>query len=271
MLTRRRKHPGIRRAEGGFTLIELLITMAILGVVVASMYTLYLNMQRTTFNQNEVVDLQQSLRVALDSLNRDIKMAGFLIPGDRTPVAAGSDSDTLVLEAASTLHVFARVAQDIEIPAGTVDTDVKDFIVALPGMADPFEAGDIIRIIRPQNGSQPFDADLEVAGKNRDTPKITVKGFATADAVQYVAGDMIARVVAGAPDPATVTWNLNGTNLERDGQVMATDIAALQFTYLTDDDANVTAVQVTLTADVPNQLDAVARQRSLTSVVRLRN
>jgi hypothetical protein len=138
-------------------------------------------------------------------------------------------------------------------------------------MADPFEAGDIIRIIRPQNGSQPFDADLEVAGKNRDTPKITVKGFATADAVQYVAGDMIARVVAGAPDPATVTWNLNGTNLERDGQVMATDIAALQFTYLTDDDANVTAVQVTLTADVPNQLDAVARQRSLTSVVRLRN
>lgn len=271
MLTRQKHRRRIRRAEGGFTLVEILIVMAIFGMVVASMFSLYLNMQRTTFDQNEVVDLQQGLRVALDSMSRDIKMAGFLIPGGRDPVAAGSDSDTLVLETASTLYAFARVAEDIEIPAGTVAIDEQDFIVAIPDMADPFESPHTIRIIRPQNGSQPFDADLEVVGKNRTTRRITVKGFVSADPVQYVAGDMIVRVISGDPDPATVTWDLNGPNLLRNGEVMATDIATLLFNYLTDGDGNVTAVEVTLTADVPNQLDAVARQRSLTSVVRLRN
>jgi prepilin-type N-terminal cleavage/methylation domain-containing protein len=68
----------VRRAsrEAGFTLIEMMVSMAILTVVVAGVFSL-LNPAHGTYQaQPEVSDMQQRLRVAADSINKDLVMAG---------------------------------------------------------------------------------------------------------------------------------------------------------------------------------------------------
>src|SRR3990172_10702339 len=64
----------------GFSLIELLIVMAMLALVLVAIYSLYDTHSKSAYVQEEVVDVQQNLRIAMDSISRDIKMAGVLIP-----------------------------------------------------------------------------------------------------------------------------------------------------------------------------------------------
>jgi type IV pilus assembly protein PilW len=62
--------------ETGFTIIELLIAMAITGVVTAGIYTAYLSQQKSYITQDNVVEMQQNLRAAMDIMVREIRMAG---------------------------------------------------------------------------------------------------------------------------------------------------------------------------------------------------
>ena len=54
--------------EKGFTLIELMISIAIFGVVIAAVYTLFESQQKTYVAQQEVVDVQQGIRASMDFL-----------------------------------------------------------------------------------------------------------------------------------------------------------------------------------------------------------
>ena len=61
----------------GYTLIEILIAMAISGVVLAGIYQAYTNQIRTNNTQNQVVDMQQSIRVAMNFMEKEIRIAGL--------------------------------------------------------------------------------------------------------------------------------------------------------------------------------------------------
>ena len=64
------------RGEAGFTLIELLVSTAIMLLVTASVFSL-LNPSYGTFQaQPEVADMQQRMRVAADTIQTDLVMAG---------------------------------------------------------------------------------------------------------------------------------------------------------------------------------------------------
>jgi prepilin-type N-terminal cleavage/methylation domain-containing protein len=67
----------------GFTLIEVLLVAFMLALVLTSVYSLYSANQRTATMEDEVVDVQQNLRIAVDTLTRDIRHAGFLISHKR--------------------------------------------------------------------------------------------------------------------------------------------------------------------------------------------
>jgi type IV pilus assembly protein PilW len=60
----------------GFTLVELLIAMAIAGIVMAGVYSAYSSQQRSYTAQEQVVAVQQNLRVAMYFMEREIRMAG---------------------------------------------------------------------------------------------------------------------------------------------------------------------------------------------------
>lgn len=61
----------------GVTLIELLIALAISSVLVGALYWTFIRQQKTYTVQEQVVDTQQNLRVAINKMVREIRMAGF--------------------------------------------------------------------------------------------------------------------------------------------------------------------------------------------------
>lgn len=64
-------------SHSGFTLVELMVTMVIssivLGLTVATLYS----QQKNHVTQDALVDMQQSLRAALEVMGSDLKMAGY--------------------------------------------------------------------------------------------------------------------------------------------------------------------------------------------------
>ncbi len=61
----------------GITLIELVIALAISSILVAAIYRTFLGQQKTYVVQEQVVDMQQNTRVAINRMMREIRMAGF--------------------------------------------------------------------------------------------------------------------------------------------------------------------------------------------------
>jgi prepilin-type N-terminal cleavage/methylation domain-containing protein len=75
-MTANLKVPKITRVKG-LTLIELLIAMAISAILIAAIYRTFILQQKTYTVQEQVVDMQQNVRVAINKMMREIRMAGF--------------------------------------------------------------------------------------------------------------------------------------------------------------------------------------------------
>jgi type IV pilus assembly protein PilW len=63
--------------SNGFTLVELMITVAISGIIIAAIYSAYISQQRTYLAQEQVAEMQQNIRAAIDMMAREIRMAGY--------------------------------------------------------------------------------------------------------------------------------------------------------------------------------------------------
>ena len=61
----------------GLTLIELLVAMAISSILIAAIYRTFIGQHKTYTVQEQVVDMQQNVRVAINRMMREIRMAGF--------------------------------------------------------------------------------------------------------------------------------------------------------------------------------------------------
>ncbi len=198
----------------GVTLIELMIVLLLLSLVMMSIYSLYRTHQRTAYTQDEVVEVQQNLRIGMENITRDIRMAGFLIPYNTTPVNAVNDntgvaqplpapdnvnSDAITINTASASTTAARLWQP---PAGAV------FTVDDPQSVDPFNTGDVVTIIRPGNRIQPAGTGntFTIDHTNRAIPPAhsTITLTAAPGGI-LIAGDLIVGLGAGGIYPNTIT------------------------------------------------------------------
>lgn len=68
--------------EKGFTLVELLIVMALSGLILTGIYSVFVAQQRAHATNTQVVQMQQNLRAALAIMERDIRMAGYSPSGN---------------------------------------------------------------------------------------------------------------------------------------------------------------------------------------------
>jgi prepilin-type N-terminal cleavage/methylation domain-containing protein len=74
----------IRRNDNGLTLIELLVGLVICAMVVAGIYRLFISQSRAYTVQEQVVEVQQNIRSAMEVMLRDLRMTAF--DDDRTPL-----------------------------------------------------------------------------------------------------------------------------------------------------------------------------------------
>ncbi|HSQ91098.1 MAG TPA: prepilin-type N-terminal cleavage/methylation domain-containing protein, partial [Nitrospiraceae bacterium] len=67
--------------QAGFTLVELMVGMIIASVIVAAGFTILTTTNKSLQANEQVVDMQQNVRMAMEMLTRYIKSAGFGSPG----------------------------------------------------------------------------------------------------------------------------------------------------------------------------------------------
>lgn len=141
--------------DNGFTLVEILTVLLIMGLVMTSVYSTFLNSNRNAKSSVEIVDLQQNIRVALETMTADIRMAGFLIPNDDNAVnslpASLSDTNVLSLNLATSTGVYSRVVDDFGTFTSQTDIEVAT------GMAEKFRTDQGVRIISPIDPDTAFD------------------------------------------------------------------------------------------------------------------
>lgn len=78
----------------GFTIVELLVVMLIGAILSVSVVATFVNQTRAMALNEDLVDLEQNLRVAMDMLHRDVRMAGAYGEGTFPAfVIGGIDSD----------------------------------------------------------------------------------------------------------------------------------------------------------------------------------
>ena len=95
--------------EQGVTLIELMVGIVVALVVVAAAFTILTTSQKSTQANDQAVETQQNVRIAMDLLSRDIKHAGFgmtgpvgacataIVPLDHTPAGPDTGPDSVRL------------------------------------------------------------------------------------------------------------------------------------------------------------------------------
>jgi prepilin-type N-terminal cleavage/methylation domain-containing protein len=66
----------IPKENNGFSLLELLIALVIAGMLLAAFYRTFIGGQEIYTIQEEVVDMQQNVRMSIDQIVRKIRMAG---------------------------------------------------------------------------------------------------------------------------------------------------------------------------------------------------
>ncbi len=79
----------ILKKEKGITLIELLVALGISSLLLAGIYRTFINQQKTFVVQEQVADMQQNMRAAIDHMMKEIRMAGFGNLSKVMPVTIG--------------------------------------------------------------------------------------------------------------------------------------------------------------------------------------
>lgn len=257
----------MRTDDKGFTLVELIITMGILGLVTAAIFSVYNTQRKVTYIETDVADVQQNLRLAMQSMLKDLRMAGFVVPDGQDPIESAMDgtgpaaSDLITINTAAANGAACRIDADltVDILSGAAFT----LAVSSERDLEGFAAGDSVRILSPGERAQPAETAYRVVSKNTAAQSITLSPQSDGGVVELKRGFIIARTGQSLPDtfPNTVRYCLGpaagcapdvpcpaGNCLMRivngeqsEDSIVATNIGSLQFSYVLDGSAAETA------------------------------
>jgi prepilin-type N-terminal cleavage/methylation domain-containing protein len=114
------------RAECGFSLVELLVAMALLLIVLAGVFETLDPARDRSLSNAEAIDLQQRLRVAADTISRELRAAG-------NGPQQGNHAGPLV-DAWAPILPFRQGRRNPD-PVGTAKSDTLTLLRVVPGAA----------------------------------------------------------------------------------------------------------------------------------------
>lgn len=239
------------RRAAGFSLMELMIATALMGVVMIYLVQTFTTQQRTYVMVDQVTEAQQNLRAIADLVEREIRLAGFMV--DEAGAVCGVDSisaaDTLFVSDASALDpataiqpaLGARLAAGSTPSSGTVTLTLGlgDSIV-LDGQPAYDTDGDGVNDSDFRVGAGVIVYDRNNPGRGAACGTVAAVPSATSLRVSFLASTLGG---AGANQQLVVVpahvYQVNGNaQLLRDGQVLAEDVEDMQVAYFFDQDAD---------------------------------
>jgi len=121
------------KREKGFTLVELLIAMALALVIITALSSAFISQRKTYAVQEQVSEMVQNARAAMDMITREVKMAGYDPTGtlQKTDSTAsdfvGVHYDTTQLQFAADLNGDEEAGDDTEeVVQETTDADESE-------------------------------------------------------------------------------------------------------------------------------------------------
>ncbi|MBW4054434.1 MAG: prepilin-type N-terminal cleavage/methylation domain-containing protein [Proteobacteria bacterium] len=278
----------------GFSLVEILVVLAMLGIVLGAIFSLYIAHLKNAYVQDETIEMQQNLRMAMESITSTLKNAGTLVPLTTTPLAAGifgNWTSSVTINTASSDGIYARATKT------KTRTTVYAMYSSAVDSSSGFANGDRVRLIKPLTDTPVFATytTLIVSGIPA-SQSLSVNGsgaFAVGDG-DVANGDMFAKaasltahgpfdivqfyLVTGGSCPANQTCLARSTNGSED--IIASYISKLRFSYVYEDGTEdsvppssspntIRAVRVTL--DGTAATSSGPKNKQLTSLIMLRN
>lgn len=131
--------------EQGFTLIEIMVAVVIAAIVAAGAFAILTTTTKSLRANEQTVDTQQNVRIAMELLSRDIKLAGFgspgvaignctysIMPSDNTAggVDSGPDSVQLLVPTGKTTGTNRWTLQNTIPPGGAAQITLQAGAVA---------------------------------------------------------------------------------------------------------------------------------------------
>lgn len=142
-------------ASKGFTLIELLIAVLLAGIVTSAAMGIYITQHKQWIVQDEISDMQASIRAAAVELSTQIRMAGYNVPESIPKLEAyNTNPDTIVITYDAGNLEGVQIEHDMPQPSAELRCDGHD----LSGIND----GDWVYIYDPTTNYGEFFEITEV-------------------------------------------------------------------------------------------------------------
>ena len=271
-----------RNAARGMTLVEMLVVMAIFGIVMLAVMSLFIPAVRSTAVQTQVTDVQSNLRLALNRLSMDLLTAGFLI-GDDDPIIFESgttnDAEEFTIRTRAVGSGFARITEGTE--CGTISPTSTQLPLSRAEMVDNFPNGSKVRVFESITAAELEGVVYSVTATGACTLTITPSVGVTIPeeavvvrikddtqpALQTIRYQLIDEDGDGNKD--TLTRTVNGAT-----QLLARNVSDVDFAYEYSGSGRVNKINITLTGQTEAiGSDAVGSQktRTLQTSVTLRN
>ena len=125
-----------RASEQGFTLIELMIAVVIFSVISLAAFSVLSTSQQTAVMNDQTVQLQRNVRLAMDLIARDIRMTGYGNPAagslagcvnqlNATDQAVGADTGPDSISVMTVDQQIGTLAAQAPLPPATSTTTIN--------------------------------------------------------------------------------------------------------------------------------------------------
>lgn len=104
----------VTQKDEGFSLIEILIVLAVSGVILTAVYSLFMSANKSQISQDLEVEMQQNARSALDFISRELKNLSSLNCLESTDTTCGTSGDKIQFTSMNDTdnHIFSWSSSD---------------------------------------------------------------------------------------------------------------------------------------------------------------
>jgi len=134
--------------RAGLSVLEMLVALFLSGIVTAAVFELYISQHKNWNIQDDVINIQQNARAAIDELTRQIRMAGHALPiGIDGIESFNTDPDTILVNYSP---------DGCNVPTASAMAHASAQIDCTGGDISCFYAGQLAYIFHPDSGGSEF-------------------------------------------------------------------------------------------------------------------